>query len=91
MKKTVLGILAIAALTVVSCAKEYTCECKVTHHEVANGFGVTLDDSNTETYSHSLKGKEEDMKQACEDSGYKMSYADQIGTEHTVTSKCAIK
>lgn len=91
MKKFLFGGFVLAALTVSSCAKEYNCECIVTHTEVNTTMGLNLNASKSDTTSYSLKGKEDDMKQSCTDSGYKMSYKDQLNTDHTIISVCRIK
>lgn len=89
MKKLSIGLVAINGVLVVSCAKDYNCECIVTHVEANITWGIS--DTNIEATSSSMTGKEDDMKSACEGTGFNMSYIDDIQTKHTITSVCKIK
>lgn len=85
MKKVLLGLAV--AFSIASCAKDYSCECKVKHEQSASGYSETKE----QTESFSMKGKEDDMKTACKDAGYNISYTDQAGYTQKVTSECSIK
>lgn len=91
MKKLLMGTFLLTGLAVTSCAKEYNCECLVTHTEKNNAMGLNLNSTKEDTSSYTMKGKEDDMRKACEDSGYTMEYKDQLNTEHTITSVCELK
>lgn len=91
MKKLLFGTFAIVALSISSCAKDYTCECAITHNEKNEFMGNTVDETYKDVKTHNLTGKEDDMKKACEDAGYEISYKDQLNTQHKITSVCSIK
>lgn len=47
MKKQILFITAIIALSATSCRKERTCECKTTSTDTVTGFGAGTNQSTT--------------------------------------------
>jgi hypothetical protein len=53
MKSILLSVFAISALTLVSCKKQYTCECK---HEIYQGKAALV---NTTTNIKYIKAKSE--------------------------------
>jgi len=77
--KKILLVAAVAGLAMVSCKKDYTCECTVTSN--ATGSNVT-----TTTSSQTGKMKKQDAIDAC-DAGD--SSTDLLGIK--VTSECEIK
>lgn len=87
MKKSIfIASLALGSLFT-SCAKDYSCECKVTHEQSAPGFSET----KSETKTHSLTGKEDDVKTECRNSGYDISYTDGGGYAQKINSECAVR
>lgn len=89
MKKLLIGLVAITGVMVVACTKDYNCECTVQHVEVNSYSG--LSDTHTESTHSSMTGKEDDVREACKNSGFSMSYKDTLVTKHTITSTCVIK
>lgn len=88
MKKILLIFgFAVGLNLVTSCAKDYTCECKVTHEQSGPGFSET----KTETKNHSIKGKEDEAKSECKDSGYEISYQDGGGYTQKIKMDCDIR
>jgi hypothetical protein len=79
MKKILLYIPAILALTLVSCKKNYTCECKTD----AFGFPVSV---KSEAKS-SKKGAEE----WCKSMGNPTETVDGVSSPNTLPLTCAIK
>lgn len=84
MKKVFIGFVALLAIT--SCAKDYSCECKVKHEQSAVGYTGSYEEVKT----HTLKGKEKNMESACKGAGYDISYTDS-GVTNKVISVCELK
>jgi len=88
MKKLFIATgLLLLTIAVTSCAKDKTCECKVTHEQSGPGFSET----KSETKSHTIKAKESDASAACKGASYDISYTDQGGYSQKVKSDCAIR
>lgn len=95
MKKLVLSAAAIACLTMVSCKKDYTCECSGT-------FTQTYDDADNAIFnysasvggSESYKLKESDAKERCSsnEEDTNASGSDSFGTyKETTKITCDLK
>ena len=87
MKKLNKVVLAIALLGMVSCAKEYTCDCELKHEQSGPGFSETQEWEE----STDMTGKEDDMNSACGDMDFEKSYKDGAGYDQKITSKCDLK
>ena len=87
MKNVIKGAIAIALLGMVSCAKDYTCECDVTHEQSGTGFSETKEWNETAD----MTGKEDDMKSACSDMSFEESYTDGAGYSQKVKHECSLR
>ena len=95
MKKIIL--IAIVALSIASCRKERTCECKTTSTEVITGFGAQTTTSNAASKVTVEKQKKNHFKYAQECFSQQYSYPDSGGnganawsSETTVVRECEI-
>ncbi len=96
MKKT-LTIAFIAALTLVSCKKDYACSCTSTTHQPEFSSGGTVyqqESTTTSTSSTTIKDKKKDAKASCESKNGTSSVASPwagAGAEPTtITVSCSI-
>jgi len=58
MKKVLIAVVVLGALTLSSCKKDYTCTCSYTD---TSGSGVVLPNQST-----TINGKKKDVETACE-------------------------
>lgn len=96
--KTTFSILLFAAITLVSCKKDYTCECTTTSHTPEFNFGGTIiqqESTSTSSASSTINDKKDEAKSTCESQNgtttIPSQYA-QVGAEPTtVTVACSIQ
>ena len=87
MKNVMKGAIAIALLGMVSCAKDYSCDCDVKHEQSGTGFSETKEwDESTP-----MTGKEDDMKSACSGMSFDESYTDGAGYSQKITYDCTLR
>ncbi len=87
MKSVFKGVTVIALFVMSSCAKEYSCECEVVHEQSAQGFSEKKEwDQSTD-----MKGKEDEMKSACEDMSFDESYTDAGGFSQKISYDCRLR
>lgn len=91
MRKLLIGLIAVSGFLFVSCSKDYNCECTVEHVEENTNPAATISSTHTESTHSTMTGKEDEVRSACKNSGFNMSYKDDLDTKHTITSVCKIK
>ncbi|MNK05501.1 hypothetical protein D3C87_233840 [compost metagenome] len=95
--KTLFSLATLAVLTLASCKKEYTCECKTTINEPGYSFmGSTYPpETTTSSSSRSIRDKQDKAKTNCEEGSRVTSsaspYASMGQDSTTTTIACAIK
>ena len=89
MKNILIGLVAVTGILLVACSKDYNCECTV--HQEANNDMYNIHTEYTEATHSTMTGKEDDVRAACKDSGFNISYKDSLETKHTITSTCLVK
>lgn len=87
MKKMIFYAVSITAISLTSCAKEYTCDCEVEHTQKANGFDYS-EKFNVDT---KIKSKEKSAESACTGLDYEESNTDTYQVKQTVKQKCKLK
>lgn len=83
MKKVL--FLSLLAGLFVSCAKEQTCKCSVTHKESAEGYSF----EKKYEKEADIKATEGNAKDACEDFSHTESFSND-GINYTITQACDI-
>ena len=87
MKKIIFYAVAITAIALTSCAKEYDCKCEIEHKQSGQGFN----ESKKFEEETSFKGKEKEAESACEDLTYTESYTDAAGYKQEIIQECDLK
>ena len=87
MKNVIKTTVAIALLGMVSCAKDYNCECDIKHEQSGSGFSETKEWNESTT----MKGKEDDMKSACSGMSFDNSYKDAAEYDQKISYDCELK
>lgn len=98
MKKTLLLVVAVLGLSIASCRKERTCECKTTATEVRIGFGeqTTVDNSTDKTIKAKQRKTEFKYGTSCFSENYSYNSSGGNGATAwssvtTVVSTCELK
>ena len=81
MKKTAILILAVSAMSVMSCKKMYTCECTTTVNDAGD---ISTD---TETKSSEIKMSKKNAKNWCSN----MAPASESGPDYQESTECKLK
>ncbi|MCT4581182.1 MAG: hypothetical protein N4A35_07170 [Flavobacteriales bacterium] len=87
MKKIIFYSVAIAAISMTSCAKEYDCKCEVEHKQSGQGFN----DSYKFEKEITIKAKEKSADDACGDLSYTESRTDAANYKQEIIQKCDLK
>ena len=87
MKKIIFYGVVITAISLTSCAKEYTCDCEIEHKESGNGYNY----SYKITSDTKMKAKEQSASSACEGLDYSESETDGGGYKQELIQKCRLK
>ncbi len=99
MKKIILLAVIAFGITITSCRKERTCECRETRTEVRSGFGAQTRVDNSSTKYTAAKQKKKEFKYSSDCFSESYSYNDAGGGNGpqawssviTVENKCELK
>lgn len=86
MKKFILPAILLFSITIVSCRKERTCECKTTSTEVRSGFNAQTTVENSSTKATKAKQRKRPFKYSENCFSQTYSYNDEGGSGATAWS-----